>query len=84
MLRVRLNNLGVYYKSTAFSTGHCTTLQSIYSSLYTNNKPCEIILNAEISGTANVSGLGTLRGLTARNVSVCIGQDGSAKGLKAV
>lgn len=77
-----IKQLGVYYKSTAFSTGHCTTLQSIYSSLYTNNKPCEIILNAEISGTANVSGLTTLRGLTARNVSVCIGQDGAAKGLK--
>lgn len=77
-----MKQIGIYYKSTAFVTGHCTTLQSIYDSLYTNNKPLAILLNAEISGTANVSGLGTLRGLTAQNVSVCIGQDGGAKGLK--
>ncbi len=77
-----IKQIGIYYKSTSFSTGHCTTLQSIYSALYTNNKPLEILLNAEIQGTANVSSLGTLRGLTARNVSVCIGQDGAAKGYK--
>jgi len=77
-----IKQIGVYYKSTSFATGHCTTLQAIYAALYTNNKPLEIILNAEIQGTANVSSLTTLRGLTARNVSVCIGQDGAAKGLK--
>jgi hypothetical protein len=77
-----IKQIGIYYKSTAFSTAHCTTLQAIYASLYTNNKPLEIILNAEISGTADVGSLTTLRSLTARNVSVCIGQDGDAAGLK--
>lgn len=77
-----MKQIGVYYKSTAFVTGHCTTLQAIYTALYNNNKPCEIILNAEISGTPAVSSLGTLRALTARNVSVCIGQDSGANGLK--
>jgi hypothetical protein len=77
-----IKQIGVYYKSTAFVTGHCTTLQAIYTSLYNNNKPLEIMLNAEIQGTALVSSLGTLRALTARNVSVCIGQDGAGQGLK--
>ena len=77
-----IKQIGIYYKSTSFTNAHCTTLQSIYTSLYNNNKPLEIILNAEIQGTANVSSLGTLRGLTARNVSVCIGQDGAGKGFK--
>lgn len=77
-----IKQIGVYYKSTAFVTGHCTTLQAIYTALYNNNKPLEVILNAEISATAAIGSLTTLRGLTASNVSVCIGQDGAAKGLK--
>jgi hypothetical protein len=26
-----IKQIGIYYKSTAFSTAHCTTLQAIYA-----------------------------------------------------
>lgn len=77
-----IKQLGVWYASTAFTSAHCTTLQSINTALETLHMPYwSILLAGEISGTANVTGLTTnLRTLNAPTVSVVIGQDGAAQG----
>jgi hypothetical protein len=79
-----IKQLGIYDKSTAFVTSHCTTLQSICNTLATNDKPlASVILSGEISATADLTVFTTnLKTLTASSVSVCIGQDGAAKGFK--
>jgi hypothetical protein len=77
-----LRQIGIYQKSTAFSTAHVTTLQAIYDALDALHKPVQIIYNGEISGTASVATLSNLRLLAAENVSVTIGQDGKATGFK--
>jgi hypothetical protein len=77
-----IKQLAVYYISTAFTSAHCTTLQSINTALEALHKPYwSILLAGEISGTANVTSLTTnLRLLTAPTVSVVIGQDGANDG----
>lgn len=77
-----IKQIGIYQKNTAFATAHVTTLQSVYNSLNAIYKPLQIIYNAEIQGTANVTSLTNLRLLSAQNVSVTIGQDGKARGFK--
>lgn len=77
-----LKQIGIYQKTTAFATAHCTTLQAILTTNYNNHKPLEAIYTAEISGTANVTSLTDLRVLSAPNVSVVVGQDGGAIGLR--
>ena len=77
-----IKQLGIYYKSTAFVTAHCTTIQAILDTLETNHKPISsVILSGEISGTASLAGYTTnLHTLTASGVSVTIGQDGANTG----
>lgn len=77
-----LKQIGIYQKTTAFATSQCTTLQAILATNETNHKPLEAIYTAEISGTANVTSLTDLRVLSAQNVSVVVGQDGGATGLR--
>lgn len=77
-----LKQIGIYQKTTAFATSQCTTLQAILTTNYNNHKPLEAIYTAEISGTANVTSLTDLRVLSAPNVSVVVGQDGGATGLR--
>lgn len=75
-----IRQVGVYQKNVAFATSQCTQLQTHATALEAIYKPLQIIYNAEISGTANVSSLTTLTGLTANAVSVVIGQDGANVG----
>jgi hypothetical protein len=77
-----LKQIGIYQKTTAFATSQCTTLQAILATNYTNHKPLEAIYTAEISGTAAITSLTDLRVLSAPNVSVVVGQDGGAIGLR--
>ena len=77
-----IRQIGVYYKSTAFSSAHITTIQAICTSLAANKKPIQVILNAEVSGTADITTLANMRLLNAPNVSVVIGQDGAGSGYK--
>lgn len=77
-----IKQLGIYDKSTAFTTANVTALQAIYNTLSAAYKPTQIVFNAEIQGTASVASLTDLRLLNAPNVSVTIGQDGKAKGFK--
>lgn len=78
----KIRQIGIYQKANAFATTQCTTLQAILNTNTTNHKPLEAIYGAEISGTANITSLTDLRVLTASGVSVTIGQDGGAKGLR--
>jgi hypothetical protein len=77
-----IKQLGVYYKSTAFTTAHTTTIQAICTALASNHKPISsVILAGEISGTAALSAFTTnLHTLSNPNVSVTIGQDGANLG----
>jgi len=79
-----IKQLGIYDKANAFSTAYCNTLQSVCNTLASNDKPlAAVILAGEISGTADLTTYSTnLKTLTASSVSVCIGQDGAAKGFK--
>lgn len=77
-----IRQIGVYYKSTAFSSAHITTIQAICTSLATNKKPLSVLLQAEVSGTADITTLANMRLLSAPNVSVLIGQDGAGAGYK--
>lgn len=77
-----IKQMTVYHKGTAFATSQSNGIQGVLNTLETNNKPIwNVILAGEISGTANVNTITTnLHTLANENVSVCIGQDGAAKG----
>lgn len=77
-----MRQIGVYYKSTAFSTAHLTTIQAIVTALNAVYRPLEVIVGGEISATSDLTLLSNVRLLAAPNVSICIGQDGAAQGFK--
>lgn len=79
-----IKQMGVYYKSTSFSTSACNALQSVCTALSGNSKPISsVILAGEISGTADVTTLSSnLHALSCPNVSVTIAQDGANVGYK--
>jgi len=77
-----IRQIGIYQKTNVFATSQVTTLQAILNTNYTNHKPLEAIYGAEISGTADITTLTSVRLLTAANVSVTVGQDGGALGLR--
>lgn len=76
-----IKQIGIYYKSTAFTTAHATTLQGIYTTNYNANRPLQILVQGDFQG-ATLSALTNLRLLSAPNVSVCLAQDGAAAGYK--
>lgn len=75
-----LRQVGIYYISDVFDTADVTAAQAVVTTLQGENKPLNILYGGDISGTADLSTLPDLRALTAPNVSVCIGQDGNARG----
>lgn len=75
-----LRQVGVYFISAAFSTAEVTALQAVVNTLQTEYKFLNVLYGGDISAVADLSTLADLRALTAPNVSVCIGQDGGAKG----
>lgn len=77
-----IKQIGVYYKSTGFTAAHCTTLQSIYATNLTNNRPLQILVVGDLQGTADLTTLANLRALSAANVTALIGQDGAGQGFK--
>lgn len=76
----RIRQIGIYQKTTAWATSQCATLQAILTTNETNHKPLEAIYGAEISATALISTLTSVRLLSAPNVTVTIGQDGAGTG----
>ena len=79
-----IKQLGIYDKSAAFSTANCNAIQSKVTALAALDKPISsVIFAGEISGTADLTVYTTnLKLLSDPQVSVCIGQDGAAKGFK--
>jgi len=76
----QLRQVGIYYISDVFDTADITAAQAVVTTLQGENKPLNILYGGDISGTADLSTLPDLTALTAPNVSVCIGQDGNARG----
>jgi hypothetical protein len=75
-----IRQMGVYFTDVAFATAQVTALQAVATTLKSENKPLSILYGADVSAIATLAAFPTLRSLTAPNVSVCIGQDGSGKG----
>jgi hypothetical protein len=75
-----IKQMAVFEKNVAFTSAQCAALQAIATANEAVYKPMQIMLNAEISGTASVATLADLSTQTAPNVSVCIAQDGANAG----
>lgn len=75
-----IRQCGIYQIKDAFSTVQCDSLQAVYNALFTLHQPMQMFLQAEISGTTDLSTLPNLQALSDENVSVVIAQDGNAKG----
>ena len=73
-----IRQIGVYTPVT-FTTGMPTTIQIQLDLCNTNSKPLECILQPNF-GTVSTTSLSSLTGLTAENVTVCVGQDGAQLG----
>lgn len=77
----KIRQVGVYSQST-FATASVTLLQTQATACETNNKPLEVLYQANFSSVSDLTTLTDLHTLTAKNVSVCFGQDGNAQGYK--
>ena len=75
-----IKQMAVFEKNVVFAAAQCAALQAIATANEAVYKPMQIMLNAEISGTASVATLADLSTSTAPNVSVCIAQDGANDG----
>jgi len=75
-----IKQIGVFEKNVVFAAAQATALQAIATANTAVYKPLQIVLNAEISGTASVATLADLSSLIAPKVSVSIAQDGAGTG----
>jgi len=75
-----IRQVGVYYKEAALASSQVTAIQLVLTTLKGENKPLSALYGGDISAITDLSTLPNLRALTAPGVSVCIGQDGGAKG----
>jgi hypothetical protein len=75
-----IRQIGIWQKKDAFTTAQLGTIQAILNNLYTLHTPLEAIFSAEISGTANITSLPNLAGLSANSVMCLVGQDGNNLG----
>lgn len=75
-----IRQIGVYFISAAYADTQVTALQAVRNTLDTDKKPLQILYGPNIFATASVASLTDQRLLNAPNVSVCVGQDGNAKG----
>lgn len=79
-----IKQMGIYQKTNAFATSQVTTIQSVLNPLEANHMPISSVLyQADWSGTADVTSINTdITALTAKNVTVLLGQDGAGVGGK--
>lgn len=75
-----IRQFGVFYDAIAFATTQVTALQAVADTLKAENKPVSILYGGDISAVSDLSTLPDLRPLASPSVSVCIGQDGAARG----
>lgn len=75
-----IRQMGIYVP-IAFATAMVGTIQAILTTLETNHKPLEVLLNYDAtSSSITIGSLDDLRALTGPNVTVVIGQDGAGDG----
>jgi len=75
-----IKQVGVYYIGAAFADTQVGALQAVRNLVDADKKPLSILYGGDISAVVTVSSLTDQRLLLAPNVSVCIGQDGAARG----
>lgn len=78
----KIRQIGVYQKTTTFSTSQVGTLQAIINNNVAAHKPLIAIYQGKMTSATTIAGLANLRALSAPSVSVVFGQDGAAKGYK--
>jgi hypothetical protein len=77
----KIRQIGVYSQSN-FSTSDVTLLQTQATACETYNKPLEVLYQANFASVSDLTTLSDLHALSAKNVSVCFGQDAGARGLE--
>lgn len=75
-----IRQFGVYFISAAYADAQVGALQAVAAAIDADKKPASILYGADISAVASVATLTDQRLLNAPKVSVCIGQDGGARG----
>lgn len=75
-----IRQIGIWQKKETFATSQLGLIQAILENQFVLHRPLEAILQAEISGVANITDLVSLTGQQANEVMVRIGQDGNNKG----
>ena len=75
-----IKQIAYYDAQTTFASGNVTTLQTGANTLQTQQTPVSIIYTANFQATSSLSTLPDLRALSAKNVSVCVGEDGASTG----
>ena len=75
----KIRQIGVYEQLSA-TTANISSLQAQATALEAVYMPLEIIYQPDFSTVSNLTTLANLHSLTAKNVAVCIGQDGAAVG----
>lgn len=72
---------GTYYKNTAHTSAHLTTMQSILTALETNKKPMAgMIMQGDYQAVTDWTTEPNLRTLINPQVQACIAQDGAGEG----
>lgn len=78
-----IKQIGIYQKTTAFATTQVATLQAVLNTLETNHKTISsAIYQADFSAVTDLTTLSNLKLLSAKNVTVSLGQDGDNNGFK--
>jgi hypothetical protein len=75
----KVRQVGVYTQS-GFATADVSKIQTQLDTCFNNYKPLEAIYQADFSTVTDLTTLSDLHQLTAKNVSVLLGQDGANKG----
>lgn len=75
-----IRQIAFFDPNTTFASAKVTTLQASATILENQDAPVSIIYQANTRATANVGAFVDLRALSAKNVSVCIGEDGAGAG----
>lgn len=75
----KLRQCAIFDKDKTFNTLTLPTIQTQIDGLVTDNKPLEVIYQANFVGLT-LSTLTDLNASNAKNISVCLGQDGAALG----
>lgn len=75
-----IRQCGIYVTDTAFASSQLTTIQSVCTTLASEQKPLSVVYAADLSAVSDLSTLTDLRTLNCPNVSMVIGQDGNGVG----